>query len=117
MKIANESKAALIGAIAGASAVAALGFTMGGWVTGAKAEAAASARADAAVVTALAPVCVAAFRRDAAVDVNLAAMKKVQAWSQGEFIEKGGWATVAGSSANAQTSSVARACSEILNKT
>jgi hypothetical protein len=62
------------------------------------------------------PVCVAKFRRDAAADANLAALKKVDSWSQGEFIEKGGWATVADSKATAQMSSVAKACGEVLTK-
>lgn len=117
MNIPNETKPALWGAVGGAVALAVVGFSWGGWVTGSKAEEAASTRADAAVVEALAPVCVAKFRRDAAVDANLAALKKADSWAQGDFIEKGGWATVVDSKATSQTSSVARACGEMLTKT
>ena len=100
----------------GAVALAVVGFNWGGWMTSSKAEAAASTRADTAVVEALAPVCVAKFRGDAAVDANLVALKKVDSWSQGDFIEKGGWASVVDSKATVQISSVAKACGDILTK-
>ncbi|WP_298828007.1 hypothetical protein [uncultured Piscinibacter sp.] len=117
MNIPVETKPALWGAVGGAILLAIVGFSWGGWLTAGKAEAAASMRADAAVVDALAPVCAAKFRRDSAVQANLEALKKTDSWSQAEFIEKGGWATVADSSATAQVSSVARACAELLTKT
>jgi len=41
-------------------------------------------------------------------------LKKVDAWSQGDFIEKGGWANVAGTKANEHLSSVAKACAALL---
>ena len=116
MNIPIETKPALWGAVGGAVALAIVGFNWGGWMTGGKAEAAASMRVDSAVVEALAPVCVAKFRRDAAFDSNLEALKKIDSWSQGDFIEKGGWATVVDSTATAQMSSVARACGELLTK-
>ncbi|HET9821484.1 MAG TPA: hypothetical protein VFQ16_06640 [Burkholderiaceae bacterium] len=114
MNIPVETKPALWGAVGGAVALAIVGFSWGGWMTTAKAEAAASVRVDSAVVDALAPVCVATFRRDAAFDANLTALKGVDSWSRGEFIEKGGWATVVGSKATAQVSSVAKACADLL---
>ena len=116
MQIPIETKPALWGAVGGAVALAIVGYSWGGWVTGGKAETAAATRVDAAVVEALAPVCVAKFRRDPAVDANLLALKKIDSWSQGEFIEKGGWATVVESPVTAQLTSVARACGEILTK-
>jgi len=116
MKIPVETTPALWGAAGGALLLAIIGFGWGGWVTGSKAETTASLRADAAVVEALAPVCVAKFRRDAAVNANLIALKKVDTWSQADFVEKGGWAMVNDSKATAQVSAVARACAEILNK-
>jgi len=94
--------------------VAIVGFTWGGWVTGGTAEAGATKRANAAVVLALAPVCVEKFQRAADVSANLAALKKVDSWSQGEFVEKGGWATVPGSNPPDQVSAVARACAMLL---
>jgi len=90
------------------------GFTWGGWVTGGKAEAAAQQRANSAVVAALAPVCVEKFQHTADVAANLTALKKVDSWSQGEFVEKGGWATLPGSNPPEQVSAVAKACALLL---
>ena len=90
------------------------GFTWGGWVTGGKAEAAAQQRANTAVVAALAPVCVEKFQHTADVAANLTALKKVDSWSQGEFVEKGGWATLPGSNPPEQVSAVAKACALLL---
>lgn len=116
MHIPVGTKPALWGAAGGAVVLAIVGFSWGGWVTGGKAEAVASARVESALVDALAPVCVAKFRRDAGVETNLVALGKIDSWSQGDFIEKGGWATVANSTATAPVSSVAKACGEILTK-
>jgi hypothetical protein len=114
MKIPTETKPALWGVAGGAIAAAIVGFTWGGWVTGGTAEANASQRANTAVVTALAPVCVEKFQHAAGVSANLAALKKVDSWSQGEFVEKGGWAAVPGSNSPEQLSAVAKACALLL---
>jgi len=114
MNIPVETKPALWGAVGGAIASAVIGFSWGGWVTGGTAEADATQRANAAVIAALAPVCVERFQRAADAAGNLAALKKVDSWSQGDFIEKGGWATVSGSKAPDQLSAVAKACASLL---
>ncbi|MFM9886551.1 MAG: hypothetical protein ACKVQT_26285 [Burkholderiales bacterium] len=114
MKIPVETKPAFWGVAGGAVALAIVGFGWGGWVTGSKSEAAANERAHNAVITALAPICVENFRRASDVSANLAALKKVDSWQQGAFVEKGGWAKVAGSNAPDQLSAVARACAVLL---
>ena len=114
MKIPVETKPALWGVVGGAIALAIAGFTWGGWVTGGKAEADATQRVNAAVVVALTPVCVEKFKHTEGVAANLVALKKVDSWSQGDFVEKGGWATVPGSSSAAQVSAVAKACASLL---
>ena len=114
MKIPVETKPAIWGIAGGAIALAIVGFTWGGWVTGSKAEADATQRAKAAVVVALAPVCVENFQRTTGVSTNLAALKKADSWSQGDFVEKGGWATVPGSGTSEQVSAVAKACAVLL---
>ena len=114
MKIPLETKPALWGIAGGAIALAIVGFTWGGWVTGGRAEADATQRANAAVVVALAPVCVERFQRAPEVAANLAALKKADSWSQGDFVEKGGWATAPGSKASDQVSAVSRACASLL---
>jgi hypothetical protein len=114
MKLPIETKPAFWGVAGGAVALAIAGFTWGGWVTGGKAEAASLQRANNAVVVALAPVCVEKFQRTGEVAANLAALKKIDSWSQGDFVEKGGWATLPGSNPPEQVTAVAKACAVLL---
>jgi hypothetical protein len=58
-------------------------------------------------------VCVERFRNGPDVPANLAALKSVDSWSQGTFVEKGGWAMIPGSSPD-QVSAVAKACAVLL---
>jgi len=48
------------------------------------------------VVATIAPICVDRFQRSTDADANLTALKKVNAWEQGTFVEKGGWAVMLG---------------------
>ena len=114
MKLPVETKPALWGIAGGAIAAAIVGFSWGGWVTASTAAADATQRANAAVVVALAPVCVERFQRATDVSANLAALTKVDSWSRGDFIEKGGWATMPGSKAPEPMSAVAKACALLL---
>lgn len=132
MNIPVETKPALWGAAAGAAALAFVGFNWGGWTTGGKAESMAVKRVDEAVVAALAPVCVDKFVRASDATANRAALVKLDSWTQGEYVEKGGWAATepVASAANAASASgttgpgspgsriaaVARACAELLTK-
>ncbi len=110
-----EVKPALWGAVAGAIAMAIVGFSALGWTLGSSAERMARDRAEAAVVDALTPVCVAGFEAQADAAAKLTEFKKISSsWDQRSFIEKGGWATVPGS--GTPNSDVARACAEKLGK-
>jgi hypothetical protein len=114
MKFPPETKPALLGAAGGALVLAIYGFAWGGWVTGASAERTAKERADKAVVAALLPVCVAKFNSAADVSVHMAALKKINSWEQGSYVEKGGWANMPGTTM--VNSDLARACAEALAK-
>ena len=114
MKIPIEAKPALWGVAIGAVALAIVGFGWGGWTTRSKADGAALTRSNEAVVTALAPVCVDRFRRAGDAPANLAALRKVDSWSQGDFVEKGGWAAVPGDHTAERLSAVAKACAGLL---
>jgi hypothetical protein len=103
----------LQGAAAGAVATVVIGFAWGGWTLGSTARQMADDRAKIAVVEALAPICVDKFQHATDATVNLAAFKKVDTWQRGDFIEKGGWATMPGSTT--ADSTVARACARALN--
>ena len=113
MQIPSEVKPALWGAVGGAIALAIVGFSWGGWVTGSTANELANKRADSAVVTALTPICVENFLHAAGAATNLVALKKLSSnWEQGDFVGKGGWATRPG--AVSSDYQLARACAETL---
>ena len=105
----------LWGAVAGAIALAILGFNWGGWVSGGTAAKIADARAEEAMVAALTPICVAQFRLGANAPARLAALKEVKSWEQGDHVGKNGWATMPGSTGEPNRQ-VATACAEALNK-
>src|SRR6476619_6453504 len=103
----------LWGAAAGAAAVAIVGFTWGGWVTGGQAEAMTLKRSEAAVVAALTPICIERFQGNANASANLVALKNIsQSWSRRDYIVSGGWATFGQS----RPFELAEACAEALNK-
>lgn len=114
MKIPVETKPALWGLFGGAIAITIAGFAWFGWTTKASAETLAQKRANDAVVVALAPVCVERFQRGGNASAALDELKKVDSWSQGDFIEKGGWATGSGSPVTDQVTAVAKACASLL---
>jgi hypothetical protein len=116
-KLPVETKPFLWGAAAGAIALAIVGFNWGGWVTGSTADKNAGARADAALVAALTPICVAQFQKSPKVQASLAALKETKDWERGEYVSKGGWATMPGSPAATEPNrDVATACAEALTK-
>jgi hypothetical protein len=55
-----------------------------------------------------------AVQRAADAKANLAELKKVEAWSQGDFVEEGGWAAVPGTNSSERVSAVAKACAALL---
>jgi hypothetical protein len=114
MNLPVETRPFLWGAAGGAIALAVVGFAWGGWTTGGKAESVASERANAAVVAALAPVCVERFRRGTDAPAQLEALRKADTWSQGDLVEKGGWAVAPGAKAPDQLSAISRACANLL---
>jgi hypothetical protein len=97
----------------GAILVAIVGFTWGGWMTTSAANKLADQRADTAVVAILTPICVEKFQQNSDSLANLTALKKISStWEQGNFVEKGGWATRPG--APSPDYILARACAEKL---
>ena len=67
-----------------------------GWMPAGSAETKAEARAEAAVLGALAPICVERFNQDADREQKLVALKKENSWQRDAFIIKQGWATMPG---------------------
>ena len=73
----------------------------------------AAEHAENAVVAALTPICVAKFLQAGDAKENLVTLQKISSnWEQGEYLEKGGWATQPG--ASSPDYHLARACAEKL---
>jgi hypothetical protein len=107
----GESRTRLLQGIAiGAVASMVIGFS---WATGGTAIKLADDRANAAVVAALTPICVEKFLQNGDAKANLAVLQKISTtWEQGDYLEKGGWATRPG--ATSPDYQLARACAEKL---
>jgi len=114
MKLPAQLKPALWGAVGGAVALAIVGFAWGGWLTETSAARAAQMRAEAAVVTALAPICVEQFQQSSNSADELVQLIAINSWEQRSFIEDRGWATMPGS--DKPYSGVASACAILLGK-
>lgn len=112
MTLPQNTKSYLWGAAGGAIALATLGFTWGGWVTGGTARKESAAAAHDAVVAALAPICVEQFRAQTDSSGKLSALQKASSWERGNIVEKSGYATMPGTSST--DIDVARACAELL---
>ena len=105
-------KPGLQGAALGAVALAIIGFSWGGWVTGGTAEKMASNQARLEVVAALVPICVEQSKQDPLAVGTLAELKAASSYQRSGMLMDAGWATMPGSSdPNRQ---VASACVEKL---
>ena len=110
----GESRTRLLQGIAiGAVASMVIGFSWGGWMTGGAAVKLADEQANTSVVAALTPICVEKFLQNSDAKANLAVLQKISSnWEQGEYLQKGGWATRPG--ATSSDYQLARACAEQL---
>ncbi len=112
MNIPKWLKPGLLGAVAGAVALAIVGFSWGGWVTGGTANQMASDKAKLEVVAALVPICIEQSKQDPQVAEKLTQLKAASTYRRSDMLMKVGWATMPGSSD--PNRSVARACMEKL---
>jgi len=104
MNIPSSVKPAIWGAIGGAVAAMIIGFSWGGWVTGGTVGRMETASAEAAIVQAFTPLCVA--KAELQPD-QLPLLKATDTWGRDDFVVKAGW--VANVSEKHRTA-VARAC-------
>ena len=98
MKTPEWLRPGLYGAAAGAVALAIVGFSWGGWVTGSTASKMASDQARLEVVAALVPVCMQQSSQDPQVMETLAQLKDANSYQRSDMLMKAGWATMPGSS-------------------
>ena len=106
---------AVLGASAGAIALAVGGFTWGGWMTGGDAEEMASDMARKEVVAALAPICVEQSKADPMVSTTMMEIKEANSYKRRDMIMEAGWATMPGTQEADRY--VAAACLEELEQT
>ena len=112
MKLPDKTKPTLLGAAAGAAALAVVGFTWGGWTTTSTADKMANELAFSEVVKVLAPICVHQFQQQVDAGEKLTALKATATYQRTAFIEDGGWAVMAGS--DKSHSGIAKACANLL---
>ncbi|TWG96375.1 hypothetical protein L598_002600000050 [Mesorhizobium sp. J18] len=96
MKTPEWISPALYGAAAGAAALAIVGFSWGGWVTGGTAQKLADDASVAAVVAAMTPYCIEQSRSAPNSMEVLASLKDASSYNRRGIIEKAGWATPLG---------------------
>jgi alpha/beta superfamily hydrolase len=115
MKISPNVKPALWGMVGGAIALAIVGFSWGGWVTGSTASAMADKQATVEVANALAPICFSQFNQQPGAQGKLAELKGIKSsYDQVSFVEKSGAATMPGS--DKLLKGVSQKCAELLTE-
>jgi hypothetical protein len=100
MNIPEWFKPGIKGAAVGAVALAIVGFTWGGWVTGGTAKEMAADQAKLEVVAALVPIC-------------LSQLREASSYQRSDMLMKAGWATMPGSSE--PNRNVAKECIKVLS--
>ena len=109
------TKPAVLGAVAGAVATMAIGFSEGGWHSASSTERIAKAQSASAVIDALVPVCVSQAKLDPQESAKLKELTKlVSSYDQRDYVMKAGWATVP--AATAPNEDLATACALVLTK-
>lgn len=108
-------KPAVWGAVIGSVVTMIIGFSYGGWTTSGTTARLAQLQADAAVTTALVPLCIAQSKADGAMVKKMGELKTLtSSYDQRDFVTKTGWATVPGS--QEPNRDVAEACAAALLK-
>jgi dienelactone hydrolase len=98
MNIPEWLKPGLYGAAVGAAALAIVGFSWGGWVTGGTAKEMASDLSRLEVVAALVPICIEQSKQDPQAVETLAELMDANSYQRRDMLMKVGWATMPGSS-------------------
>ncbi len=89
-----------------------VGFSWGGWVTNASAEKTAGTAAQDAVITRLAPICVAQFNLDPQKETKLVELTDASSYQRSAYVKTQGWATMPGETT--PDNKVAEACAKLL---
>ena len=112
LTIPKNTQPFLVGALAGAVLSVWVGFDALGWKTNATTEALLKRQSETATIAAYASICSTQYKAAKDYDVQLVALKKVDKWSRGDVVAKGGYATMLG--AKEPVSGVPAACADLL---
>lgn len=104
MNVRESIKPAVWGVIGGAIAAIVIGFYWGGWITGGTAGKMEAASAEAAIVQAFTPLCVAKAEQQ---PEQIVLLKEEQSWKRDAFVIKAGWVD---NVSEKYRSAVAKAC-------
>lgn len=109
-------KPGIVGGFIGAIAITIIGFSGNFVVSNGTAEQMAEKSGEQAVITALAPICVAQFKQETKQfqTTQLAALEDASSYQRDDFVVEQGWATMPGS--KEPNSTIADACAEQLMK-
>lgn len=114
MNLPEWTKPAVFGAAGGAFALAILGFTWGGWVTGGTAQGIAAHAAQDAREQIVASICVERFVASADAASDQAALREASSWQRDNLIEEAGWVTLTSLPDDEQIAGAADVCAERL---
>jgi hypothetical protein len=89
-----------------------IGFRWGGWVTSASAQSTANNAAQSAVVTRLAPMCLAHLNMDPQKVTKLVELQATSSYQRSAYVKAQGWATMPGETT--PDNKVAEACARLL---
>jgi len=112
MRVPVWVKPGVWGAVVGAIAISILGFSEMGWTTGGTADRMATERANAAVVAAFVPFCVAKAQQDADGAKLVKLGGETSSYSRRQIVTDAGWATMLGMTS--PDNALASACSDKL---
>lgn len=115
MNIPIWTKPALNGVVVGAIAMAVVGFTWGGWVTGGTSRKNAANETSSGVATALTPYCIEKSKTDPLAAAVMIELKAAGSYARGGIVEKAGWATPLGT--DKANTELAKSCQLEISKT
>ena len=104
MNVPGWMQPVIFGVVGGAIAATVVGFVWGGWVTGGTAIKMESASAEAAIIQAFTPLCVAKAEQQ---PEKLTLLKAESSWKRDDFVIEAGWVD---NVSDKYKTDVARAC-------
>lgn len=115
LNIPTWTKPALNGVLVGAIAMAFIGFSWGGWVTGGTSRKTAATETASGIATALTPYCIEKSKVDPLAAGVMVELKAAGTYARSGIVEKAGWATPLGT--DKPNVELAKSCELEISKT